>query len=140
MKCVIFFLQINERKLLEFALKCSILVFSIDTVASSSLSRSVAHFQIFRRLMKGKFDAYDFGQKVPKLNSRPVYCSRLYGKQGFFGLATRYSVYLRQSLQKGPHFTSLNARKTVSLENMQLFRKILLHKNFGHQCKQILQS
>ena len=40
-----FFLQINERKLLEFTLKCSILVFSIDTVASSSLSRSVAHFQ-----------------------------------------------------------------------------------------------
>ena len=27
-------------------------------VASSRLSRLVAHFQIFRRLMKGKFDAY----------------------------------------------------------------------------------
>ena len=27
-------------------------------VASSSLSRLVAYFQIFRRLMKGKFDAY----------------------------------------------------------------------------------
>jgi hypothetical protein len=27
-------------------------------VESSSLSRLVAHFQIFRRLMKGKFDAY----------------------------------------------------------------------------------
>ena len=27
-------------------------------VVSSSLSRLVAHFQIFRRLMKGKFDAY----------------------------------------------------------------------------------
>ena len=27
-------------------------------VASSSLSRLVAHFQIFRRLMKGKFNAY----------------------------------------------------------------------------------
>ena len=27
-------------------------------VASSSMSRLVAHFQIFRRLMKGKFDAY----------------------------------------------------------------------------------
>ena len=52
-------------------------------VASSSMSRLVAHFQIFRRLMKGKFDAYvvcvTFGQKVPKLNSRPVYCSQLYG-------------------------------------------------------------
>ena len=27
-------------------------------VMSSSMSRLVAHFQIFRRLMKGKFDAY----------------------------------------------------------------------------------
>ena len=27
-------------------------------VASRNLSRLVAHFQIFRRLMKGKFDAY----------------------------------------------------------------------------------
>ena len=27
-------------------------------VASSSMSRLVAHIQIFRRLMKGKFDAY----------------------------------------------------------------------------------
>ena len=27
-------------------------------VANSSLSRLVAHFQIFRSLMKGKFDAY----------------------------------------------------------------------------------
>ena len=39
-------------------------------VASSRLSRLVAHFWIFRLLMKGKFDAY-----VLKLNSRPVYCS-----------------------------------------------------------------
>ena len=37
-------------------------------VPSSSLSRLVAHFQIFRRLMKEKFDAcVTFGQKVPKL-------------------------------------------------------------------------
>ena len=32
--------------------------FTYRKVASSSLSRLVAHFQIFRRLMKGKFDAY----------------------------------------------------------------------------------
>ena len=31
---------------------------SYRKVVSSSLSRLVAHFQIFRRLMKGKFDAY----------------------------------------------------------------------------------
>ena len=32
--------------------------------------------------MKGNFDAYvtvTFGQNGPKLNSRPVYCLRLYG-------------------------------------------------------------
>ena len=33
-------------------------VFTYRKVASSSLSRLVAQFQIFRRLMKGKFDAY----------------------------------------------------------------------------------
>ena len=42
-------------------------------VASSRPSQLVAHFQIFRRLMKGKIDAYGlcvtFGQKVPKFNS-----------------------------------------------------------------------
>ena len=50
---------------------------------SSRLSSLVAHQVVFRRLMKRNFDAYilclTFGQKVPKLNSRPVYCSRLYG-------------------------------------------------------------
>ena len=33
-------------------------VFKYRKVANSSLSRLVARFQIFRRLMKGKFDAY----------------------------------------------------------------------------------
>ena len=42
-------------------------------VVNSSLSRLVAPFQIFSRLMKG-----GFGQKNPKLNCRPVYCSQLY--------------------------------------------------------------
>ena len=49
-------------------------------VASSSLSRLVAHFQIFRRLVKGKCYAYaavTFNQKVSKLNSRTVYCLQL---------------------------------------------------------------
>ena len=53
-------------------------------VASSRLSRLVARPSIFRMFMKGKFDAYlctvTFGQKFPKLNSRPFYCSQLYGK------------------------------------------------------------
>ena len=51
------------------------------------MSRLVPNFQIFRRLKKGKFDAYvstvTFGQKFPKLNSRPGYCLRLSGKQNF---------------------------------------------------------
>ena len=41
-------------------------------VASSRLSRLVAHSRIFRLFMKGNFDAYG-----PKLNSRPVYFSQL---------------------------------------------------------------
>jgi hypothetical protein len=54
--------------------------FTYRKVTSSSLPRLVAHFQIFRKLMKGKFDAcvVTFGQKVPKLNSILVYCSQLY--------------------------------------------------------------
>ena len=51
-------------------------------VASSRLSRLVAHPSIFRLFMKGKFDAYvstvTFVTKSSKLNSRPVYCSKLY--------------------------------------------------------------
>ena len=51
-------------------------------VASRSTSRLVARPGIFRLFMKGKFDPYvlwplAFG--LWPLNSRPVYCSRLYG-------------------------------------------------------------
>ena len=43
--------------------------------------------------MKEKFDAdLTFGQKVPKLNSRPVYCSRLYGIHSW---AIRLTVVLQ---------------------------------------------
>ena len=38
-------------------LKLVIKIVAYRKVASSSLSWLVAHFQIFRRLMKGKFDA-----------------------------------------------------------------------------------
>ena len=47
-------------------------------VASSRLSWLVAHFQA---VYKGEFwclCTVTFGQNGPKLNSRPVYCSRLY--------------------------------------------------------------
>ena len=63
-------------------------------VASNSMSRLVAHLMIFRRLMKRKFDAYvvwPLAKKVPKLNSRPVYCSRLYGK--YVGIGKSMSVF-----------------------------------------------
>ena len=46
-------------------------------VVSSSMSRLVAHFQIFRRLMKGKFDSYvmwPLTKIASKLNRKPVYC------------------------------------------------------------------
>ena len=49
-------------------------------VASSSMSQLVAHFQIFRGLMKGCLCIMTFDQKDPKLNSRQVYCLRLYGR------------------------------------------------------------
>ena len=39
-------------------LQCFKVPYNYRKVASSSLSWLVAHFQIFRRLMKGKFDAY----------------------------------------------------------------------------------
>ena len=45
-------------------LKCEKIVYR--KVASSSLSRLVAHFLIFRRLMKGKFDAYVLCDLWPK--------------------------------------------------------------------------
>ena len=54
--------------------------FTYRKVTSSRLSWLVAHPRIFKWLMKGKFDPYvRHSPKVPKLNSRPVYCSRLYG-------------------------------------------------------------
>ena len=48
-------------------------------VVSWSTSWLVAHPSIFKLFMTGKFDALcilTFDQKGPKLNSRPVYCSR----------------------------------------------------------------
>ena len=51
-------------------------------VASSRLSWLVAHLRIFRLFMKGEIwclCTVTFWQKGPKLNSSPVYCSRLYG-------------------------------------------------------------
>ena len=51
-------------------------------VASRSTSRLVARPRIFWLLMKGKFDPcvlWPLAWDLWPLNSRPVYCSRLYG-------------------------------------------------------------
>ena len=68
------------------------IIYKYHKVARSTLSKLVAHLRIFRLLMKGKFDAYvlcvTFGQKSSKLNSRPVYCSQLYGKCRTLGYNT----------------------------------------------------
>ena len=50
--------------------------FELDAV------KLVAHLKIFRLFMKGKFDAFlkwSSYKKSSKWNSRPVYCSQLYG-------------------------------------------------------------
>ena len=49
-------------------------------VVSSWLSWLVAHPSIFKLFMKGKFDAYVYCPKSSKFNSKPDYCSQLYGK------------------------------------------------------------
>ena len=53
-----------------------------NKVASRSITWLVTDPRMFRLIMKGKFDAYGlctvtFGQKGPKLNSSPGYCSQL---------------------------------------------------------------
>ena len=63
-------------------------------VASSSTSRLVARPRIFWLLMKGKFDPYvlwPLAWDLLPLNSRPVYCSRLYGKWRNFPLLHKRS-------------------------------------------------
>ena len=56
-------------------------------VTNRSLSRLVAHFQIFRRLMKGKFDAYVLWTLAIKFQNWIADCSRLYGKRKFQGVS-----------------------------------------------------
>ena len=49
-------------------------------VSSSRLSRLGAHLRIFKQFMKRKIDAYVLWHLAKRVqNSRPVYCSRLYG-------------------------------------------------------------
>ena len=53
-------------------------------VASSRLSRLVAHSRIFQIVYEGEIwclFTVSFGQKSSKFDSRPVYCSQLYGIQ-----------------------------------------------------------
>ena len=66
----------HENKYLCTSWNFRIIRLRYHKVASSRLSWLVAHSSTFRMFMKGKFHTY---QKFPKLNSRPVYCSWLYG-------------------------------------------------------------
>ena len=63
------------------------------------MSQLVAHSRIFRLFMKGNFDAYavTFGQNGPKLNSRLVYCSRLYGIYFILGVLFSDSILAWQA-------------------------------------------
>ena len=58
--------------------------FTVKLQAVCRLSWLVAHPSIIRIFMKGKFDTYVLGSKSSKLNSRPVYCCRLYSKVEIF--------------------------------------------------------
>ena len=71
----------SSQKMLAFVTSSKTLMYR--KVASSRLFQLVAHSRIFRLSMKGKLDAYvlwPLAKKSSKLNSRPVYCSRLYCK------------------------------------------------------------
>ena len=65
-----------EKKFQKENLK--ILTFIYRKVPSSSMSRLVVHFQIFRRLMKGKFDAYVLWPLAKKLQNWTVQYLRMY--------------------------------------------------------------
>ena len=58
-------------------------VFNHRKVASSSMPWLVAYPHIFRMFMKGKIWSLYNTALWPNLNSRPVYCSRVYGTQIF---------------------------------------------------------
>ena len=61
---------------------CIHLPYKYHRIASRRTPLLVAHPSIFRIFMKRKFDAYvqwTFDRKFPKLNSKLVYCSGLFG-------------------------------------------------------------
>ena len=109
-KCIRHFKNCFRDLLREVALTSSISFFFIyRKVASRSTSRLVARPGIFWLFMKGKFDPYvlwplAFG--LWPLNSRPVCCSRLYGKSKF--AVKKMSLFIRFVIFKRvlTHFTT----------------------------------
>ena len=73
-----FFKSLNLPKK-SFQITILSLKFEYRKVASSRLSWLVAHSRIFRLFIWSLCNV-TFGQRSSKLNSRPVYCSQLYGK------------------------------------------------------------
>ena len=76
--------------------------------------------------MKGKIDAYGlctvtFAQKVPKLNSRLVYCSRLYGIYFFEIEFTECRKFKSNNCQKFQFSLSTQSGNMVSNKNTAVF-------------------
>ena len=114
-----------------FFIFCLLCFSTYRKVASSRLSRLVAHLRIFRLFMKGKFDAYVLWPLAKRVQNWIVDRStaRDFTVSKVFWPSHQVFCILETVITEGSPFHIL-----VSLNP----RKMLLHKNFGHQCKQIL--
>ena len=104
-------------------------------VASRSTSRLVARPRIFWLLMKGKFDPYvlwPLAWDLWPLNSRPVYCSRLYGIWGNTVFAT-YGSKICNLFIRGGYLLPLRVSKAIYFlglgksDTFGSFREIMSH-------------
>ena len=95
-------------------------IWSFRKVASSRLSQLVAHFHVFHCLWRGIWwlCTVTFGHNGPKLNSRPVYCSQLYGTHFFSNLCASQNV---QTLTAPVEFIELF--RTTFIDNLKPARK-----------------
>jgi hypothetical protein len=96
-------------------LQSSLLKSTYLKITSSSLSRLVAHFKDFQMVYEEEIwclCTVTFGQKNSKFNSRPVYCSQLYGRYSkvkiFFSISIgssnwMYCLSRGQEIQRWVH-------------------------------------
>ena len=105
--------------------------FAYCKVTSRSTSRLVARPRIFRLFMKGKFDPYVLWplSKSPKLNSRPVYCPRLYGTYQVKQI-WRSDLWNRPQAENSQLivFSSKPMEKCISICNTELLFEYIVHK------------